>query len=854
MPEHNDPGDPKRRKTEAGDIPSSAGDHLRAETPPISDAEPLPSGTGLGKYRILERIASNQFAILYKARDQLLDRQVVIKQLAPQLADDPSACGRFRKEAYTLAQIGQDARYVVAIHELIEHQRGLFLVTEYVAGWSLETLIAKRQLSLQATLELIARVCLGLRAVHSSGFIHRDLAPRHIITDARCRPRITDFGLATTVGADPDFTISSPAYTAPEIYLNEPYDDRCDIYSAGVIAYEMLVGRKAFRKLIEERVGKGDDPMRWLAWHAAEDTVWPDAHEINPQVPPVLSAIIARMMERSPDDRFNSIDDVLTLLVRHFSRAPRTALPSPASHHPYSATVMPPAALPEPEPEPIPAAAPWGGPSHSIFQPSAYQPQPAYPPAAYQPAAFQQPHYQPAQQQQPQPWAPRVAPQTGRSQTQTVSVPVGNVEITMPSATAAPPWSVAHQPAEPRRHIIPPTWVMKPEQSEPEAPRPRRRRFRRRAVTSLVVLTMIAGGGYATWRFTPLLFMSPAASVARLVKEAKAAYASSDYVRAASLLREATAATLQGIHGLEVRDEAVRWQALAEARLAMQNGDLNRAEEQLRAAVEYGIDESLIGDMRRELIKSQSAGRLKKQFGEDSNVDAPAIPLPDNPEKPAPHSEKPRDDQSEKSSANQPELDPARKTRFDKFMADARDALTREDYDDALDAVRSARIIRMTPENDELSNTILQRKERAAAIKAADAALKRSEFEEAVKQYRIAIAIETNSDLDKKLRRAIGMQLIDEGQDELDQGNVEAAATKFRAAKWRDPSGEGEKRLKALEPAQMAVKLVQRADEDAAGGKIEDAIRRYQSALPKLPKSLRPAVEKKITALQNQGG
>jgi len=841
MPDHIEPGDPRRRKTEAGDIPPRPNPSRPENPASISDAEPLPSGTGLGKYRILERISSSQSAVLYKARDHLLDRPVVIKQLAPHLADDPGACGRFRKEAYTLAQIGQDARYVVAIHELIEHQRGLFLVTEYVAGWSLETLIAKRQLSLQAILELIARICLGLRSVHAAGFIHRDLAPRHIITDSRCRPKITDFGLAATVGADPDFTIASPPYTAPEVFLNEPYDDRCDIFSAGVIAYEMVVGRKAFRKLIDERVGKIDDPMRWLAWHASTDPVWPDAHEVNPQVPPVLSAIIARMMERNPDDRFNSVDDVLTLLVRHFSRAPRSSLPPPASAGaaPYSASVMPHAALPEPEP--IPAADPWAGPAPHL-QPPAFQP-PPYQPAAHPTASFA-PHYQPSQ-----PWMPYGQPHAvpqpppGRTQTQTVAVPVGNSEISMPSAAAAPPWSTASPAAEPRKPIVPPTWILKHEGSESDAPRPRRRRVRRRAVTSLTVLVVLAGAGYSAYRFAPLLFVSPAESVARMVEDAKTAYVSSDFIRATSLLRQATGVPLQGVRGLQVRDEAIRWQALAEARLSMQNGDLSRAEEQLRAAVDFGIDESLIGDLQRELIKSQSAARLKKQFGDGNPIDAPAVPgntapAPGKPDRP---------------TADRPELDEKRKTRFDKFMSDARDALAREDYEDAAEAIRAARIIRITPENDELNNTISLRKERATALRAADAALNKSDFEEAVNQLRAAMAIQSDADLEKKLRHAIGLQLINEGLNEFDAGNLDAAATKFRAAKWRDPSGDAEKRLKDLEPAWKAIALAERADKDVENKKFQDALRRYKAALPDLPKALRPAVERKIANLKGPG-
>ncbi|MFO0973953.1 MAG: serine/threonine-protein kinase [Phycisphaerae bacterium] len=317
------PNDPQR---DADARPAGPPPALRGEPGALGEVDALASGAGLGKYRILERMHATRQATLYKARDVMLDRLAAIKQLAPDLIDDPRACGRFRKEAYTLAQISHDARYVVGVYELIEQPRGLFLVMEYVPGYSLETLITKRQLSLQGTLELLARSCLGLRSVHAAGFIHRDLSPRHIITDPRCRPRIADFSMAMNAGAEPDYTVGSPAYTAPEIYLEQPFDDCIDIYSLGVIAYEMLIGRTEFSRLTQRTIGAIDDPIRWLAWHADPDSSWPAASELNPRVPPMLSEIVARMMARQRDERFSNIDDVLTMLVRHFSRAPRRVL------------------------------------------------------------------------------------------------------------------------------------------------------------------------------------------------------------------------------------------------------------------------------------------------------------------------------------------------------------------------------------------------------------------------------------------------------------------------------------------------------------------------------------------------
>lgn len=339
--------DPQHRKVDpsAQPRPGRADDSTRQV-----ESESASTTSGLGKYRVLDRIRVGHAATVYKARDAMLDRLVILKQLAPHLLDDPTACARFRREAYTLAQIGNDSRYVVTIHELIEANRGLFIVTEFVPGYPLETLISKRQLSLQGILEILARSCLGLRSIHCAGFVHRDLAPRHVMVDPSCRPRIVDFTMAATEGSDPDYEIVSPAYTAPEIFTRESYDDRVDIYSLGVIAYEMLVGRPTFRQLVQQTVGPTDDQVRWLAWHASTDEMWPDAHELNPLVPPVLSAIVGRMMSKSLDDRFTTIDDVLTLLVRHFSRAAMSGARMFAG--PRSA---PEAALP-----PVPSIAPGG--------------------------------------------------------------------------------------------------------------------------------------------------------------------------------------------------------------------------------------------------------------------------------------------------------------------------------------------------------------------------------------------------------------------------------------------------------------------------------------------------------------
>src|SRR5262249_13044682 len=120
--------------------PPREGGELARAAGPISTG--LPTGTGLGKYRILERIRTYHNAVVYKARDTMLDRPVALKQMSPELMDHPTACGNFKKEAQLLARVPKDARHVLNVHELIEDEIGLFIVEEYIHGDWLESLIA----------------------------------------------------------------------------------------------------------------------------------------------------------------------------------------------------------------------------------------------------------------------------------------------------------------------------------------------------------------------------------------------------------------------------------------------------------------------------------------------------------------------------------------------------------------------------------------------------------------------------------------------------------------------------------------------------------------------------------------
>jgi tRNA A-37 threonylcarbamoyl transferase component Bud32/tetratricopeptide (TPR) repeat protein len=290
-----------------------------------SDGVGLAKGVKVGKYEIVERIGMGGQAIVYKGYDAMLDRHVALKQISSHLAGDPKFMDRFRKEAQILARLGNEQESIVTIHELIEDERGLFIVMEYLAGASLEKVLedTKGPTEPKATLQIIWRLAAALHAVHSAGVIHRDLKPSNIIIGDGLRPKITDFGVAAMSG-DASMALGTTKYMAPELYGDlHKVDGRVDMYSLGFIAYEMLAGRPKFNEIFAEIIrDKHGEQLRWMKWHGNMSVAAPLLHEVNPSVPEPLSQIVARMMAKDADKRFGSMEELGRTIKTVFS--PRT--------------------------------------------------------------------------------------------------------------------------------------------------------------------------------------------------------------------------------------------------------------------------------------------------------------------------------------------------------------------------------------------------------------------------------------------------------------------------------------------------------------------------------------------------
>ncbi len=280
----------------------------------------LPTGAKLGKYEIVERLGSGGQSIVYKGYDPLLDRHVAIKQVAPQLAAEEKFTQRFREIARQLASLG--CEQVVTLYELMEEDGGLFVVMEFVEGHTIETTLSDHPepVDPKAVLQIIWRIAAGLTAIHKAGIVHRDIKPGNVIIGEGLKVTITDFGVAAKAGAAVSMRLGTTKYMAPELFAGGQIDGRADIYSLGMVAYEMLLGREKFNEVFHDVVrDKHSEALRWMKWHSSPEQTASPLDEINPDVPQALSVTVARMLAKDPDQRFTSIEELGREIRANFS-------------------------------------------------------------------------------------------------------------------------------------------------------------------------------------------------------------------------------------------------------------------------------------------------------------------------------------------------------------------------------------------------------------------------------------------------------------------------------------------------------------------------------------------------------
>ena len=263
------------------------------------------------RYEIERGIARGGMAQVYLARDQLLDRLVAVKVLFPEFARDPSFVERFRREAQAAANLSHPN--IVAIYDWGQERGTYFIVMEYIEGRSLRDLIhADGPLAPAQSAEIGAEIAEALAFAHRSGVVHRDIKPGNVLLTETGRVKVTDFGIARATQADTKEALTqtgavmgTATYFSPEQAQGLPVDGRSDVYSLGVVLYEMLSGEPPF---------SGDTPVAVAYKHVREEP--PMLSEQVPSVPHDLERIVLSAMSKDLDSRYQSADDLRDDLVR----------------------------------------------------------------------------------------------------------------------------------------------------------------------------------------------------------------------------------------------------------------------------------------------------------------------------------------------------------------------------------------------------------------------------------------------------------------------------------------------------------------------------------------------------------
>jgi serine/threonine protein kinase/predicted Zn-dependent protease len=269
--------------------------------------EELTRGTTLaGRYEILEELGRGGMGNVYRVVDKKINEEVALKLLKPEIASDRKTLERFSNELKLARKIVH--KNVGRMYHLGEERGTHFITMEYVPGQDLKGLIRQSgQLAVGTTISIAKQICEGLAEAHRLGVVHRDLKPSNIMIDKDGSARIMDFGIARSLkgkgitGAG--VIIGTPEYMSPEQVEGKEIDQRSDLYSLGIILYEMVTGRVPF---------EGDTPLSIAVKHKTESP--PDPKDFNAQIPDDLSRMIHKCMEKNKETRYQNAGEVLAEL------------------------------------------------------------------------------------------------------------------------------------------------------------------------------------------------------------------------------------------------------------------------------------------------------------------------------------------------------------------------------------------------------------------------------------------------------------------------------------------------------------------------------------------------------------
>ena len=267
--------------------------------------------TRLGHYDIVAELGRGGMGVVYKGHETSLNRYVAIKVLADSLAHDEAVKERFLREARSMAALNDP--HIIQIYFIGDDEGQTYFVMEFVEGESLGSMLKREgKLPVEQSAKVIYQTAMGLATAHDRGVVHRDIKPGNLMINSRGAIKIADFGIAlsnhdlskklTTTG---EF-VGTPGYLSPEVCLGKPVDQRSDIFSLGIVMFEMLTGRMPFT----------DESPLGLMLEVVKAEI-PDVREINADVDPEIARILDRMIAKDPAERYQNCHELMADLGAH---------------------------------------------------------------------------------------------------------------------------------------------------------------------------------------------------------------------------------------------------------------------------------------------------------------------------------------------------------------------------------------------------------------------------------------------------------------------------------------------------------------------------------------------------------
>ena len=262
----------------------------------------MKSGTIISHYKILEKLGKGGMGVVYKAHDSSLDRTVALKFLPEEANLSEQESQRFEREAQAAARLNHPN--ICTIHSFDEHEGQAFLVMEYVEGSTLRELIRNGPLPVDRALDYAVQIAKALAKAHDAGIIHRDIKPDNIMVNSEDQIKVMDFGLARLKDTEPITstvsTLGTVAYMAPEQIQGLKVDHRADLFSFGMVLYEMFTGKHPF---------PGEHKQAIAYMLVNEDPAPPES--LRPEIPPGVANILSRCLEKDPEQRYSAAKEIV---------------------------------------------------------------------------------------------------------------------------------------------------------------------------------------------------------------------------------------------------------------------------------------------------------------------------------------------------------------------------------------------------------------------------------------------------------------------------------------------------------------------------------------------------------------